>query len=491
MRIMRSRTPTGTCTTRTHTTAEINSNHTRKRNPPPWQTGSSLDLVDSIMRLPSVTTLVGNEIGERGLNKWYDSVAGADGCIYGIPSCALRVVKYNPADDSLKEIGPDFGSTNHWKWDSGVLAGNGSIYCIPHNDFLGDIGILKIDTVNETVTIVNVEEPPETSVLASWSPGALALDGCIYFMPCHARRILKFDPENESVASVGEDLGDDRSKYFGTVRGIDGCLYGIPYHEKRIARYNPIDQSITFVGEETDRFFFCSNGVEGRDGCIYALNSFYGAQLSIHRNAVLRIDVANNSYSFVWSGNKGAFSGAILGNDGCIYWPPAGANRTLKFDPETQVASFVGDDLEPEMWNGGASGPDGAIFCMPSTATRVLVIDPFKEFVMNVQANLEQYPEELGRIFEKDDHSNTAYECAVTKFGTETVFQVIQDCIPSSVVCSGSDIESFVVAASLENSALSVIYGLLRKNLDTSPLSNYCAIENQSEATESKKRKRG
>ena len=290
MRIMRSRTPTGTCTTRTHTTAEINSNHTRKRNPPPWQAGSRLDLVDSIMRLPSVTTLVGNEIGERGLNKWYDSVAGADGCIYGIPSCALRVVKYNPADDSLKEIGPDFGSTNHWKWDSGVLAGNGSIYCIPHNDFLGDIGILKIDTVNETVTIVNVEEPPETSVLASWSPGALALDGCIYFMPCHARRILKFDPENESVASVGEDLGvDGRSMYNGTVLGIDGCLYGIPRSQTHIVRYNPIDQFIIFVGEEADRSFDCGNGVGvvGRDGCIYALSSIFVTHLRIWSNAVL------------------------------------------------------------------------------------------------------------------------------------------------------------------------------------------------------------
>ena len=453
---------------------------TRKHNPH-LQAGSRLDSVDSIMRLPSVTTLVGNEI--EGYNKWSDSVAGANGCIYGIPSNARRVMKFNPTDDSLKEIGPDLGYGTKI-WESGVLAGNGRIYCIPCN-FRHNNGVLKIDTVNEIVTIINVEEPPETALGASWAPGALALDGCIYCMPLSARRILKFNPEIESVAIVGEDLGLQVYKYRGTVRGNDGCLYGIPRNQTRIVRYNPIDQSISFVGEEADRSFDCGNGVVGRDGCIYACGSFHDTERRMYLDAVLRIDVTNNSYSFVWKAQfqYNAYNGgvaAILGNDGCIYWPPGGANRTLKFDPETQVALLVGDDFDREMWNGGAIGLDGAIFCMPSsTATRVLVIDPFKEFVMNLEANLEQYPEELGRIFEKDDH-NTTYECAITKFGAEKVFEVIQDCIPSSVLCLGSDLESFLVAASCENSALSVIYGLLRNNLDTSPLANYCAIVDQS-----------
>ncbi len=98
-----------------------------------------------------------------------------------------------------------------------------------------------------------------------------------------------------------------------------------------------------------------------------------------------------------------------MGNDGCIYWPPAGANHTLKFDPETQVSSLIEDEFENNWWNGGAIGPAGVIFYMPSSAsTKVLVVDPLKEFIMDLQANLEQYPEELGRLFEKDDRGNTA-----------------------------------------------------------------------------------
>jgi hypothetical protein len=59
------------------------------------------------MRLPSVTTLVGNEF--EGEWSFLNSVVGADNCIYGIPARARRVVKFNPVDKSMTEIGPDFG----------------------------------------------------------------------------------------------------------------------------------------------------------------------------------------------------------------------------------------------------------------------------------------------------------------------------------------------------------------------------------------------
>jgi hypothetical protein len=95
---------------------------------------------------------------------------------------------------------------------------------------------------------------------------------------------------------------------------------------------------------------------------------------------------------------------------------------------------------------------------------------------MKLQAEMKKYPEELGRLFEKDDRGITFYECSITKFGIEKVSKVIQDCIPSSIVCSGSYLQSFVAAAACENSVVSVIYYLLRRNLDSSSLANYCPM---------------
>ena len=439
------------------------------------------------MRLPSFTTLVGNELDGAKFN-FLDSVRGADDCIYGIPFNARRVVKINPADKSLKEIGPDLGADG-MRWICGVMAGNGSIYCIPY--YSGKI--LKIDTVNETVTLLDTELPERG--MARWISGALAHDGCIYFMPQDARRILKFNPEDESAVSVGEDLGGQRYKYSGTVRGNDGYLCGIPFYSNLIVRYNPADRSMTLLGEEADEYFNCSNGVMGRDGHIYAFSELLCK--------MLRIDVKNNTYSFVDNEflsqlpkrtGKG-WGAAILGNDGCIYWPPINANRTLKFDPETQAVSLVGNDFGDTFgkWSSGAAaGPDGAIYCIPCSATRVLAIDPFKEFAMKIQAEMEQYPEELGRLFrKKHEDSKTTYECAVTKFGIEKVSEVIQDCIPSSVVISGSHLPSFIVAATYKNSPVCIIYYLLRKNLDSSSLVNRGSdnLSCEEDREESKKRK--
>ena len=92
----------------------------------------------------AISTLVETSIG--GNDKWSDSVLGADDCIYGIPYNARKVVRFNPVDESMEEIGPDLGDA-HGKWKCGVLAHNGCIYCAP---FESDL-ILKIDTIHGTV----------------------------------------------------------------------------------------------------------------------------------------------------------------------------------------------------------------------------------------------------------------------------------------------------------------------------------------------------
>jgi hypothetical protein len=315
------------------------------------------------MRLPSITALVGNELDGAQytfLYKFSDSVQGADDCIYGILGNARRVVKFNPADKSLKEIGPEFGLRGI-TWTCGILAGNGCIYCIPFES-LSD-KILKIDTVNGTVAAINVNLPERGGMC--WCSGALVLDGCTYFMPYNARRILKFDPEEESTANVGERLGDqhdemEMNKYYeDMVLGNNGWLYGIPYGSNRIVRFNPADHATSTVGEAITNYFCCKGGVLGRDGFIYVVDD--------HDGRVLKIDVVNNIYSFV-GGNLNLCclvqSGKIvLGNDGCIYWPPNHASRLLKYDPETQEASLVGYDFRGEgrSWASGAVSSDGVI----------------------------------------------------------------------------------------------------------------------------------
>ena len=150
------------------------------------------------------------------------------------------------------------------------------------------------------------------------------------------------------------------------------------------------------MGDEARNNLLCTGGCEfGRDECIYSLRyahytaedrcgkqhifSFgrdeciYSLRYAHYIYEVLKIDVVNNTYSLI--GNLGVlffdsgnyWGDAVLGNDGCIYWPPWEISRTLKFDPETQSISLVGDDFGglKLKWLYGAVASDGAIYCLP------------------------------------------------------------------------------------------------------------------------------
>jgi hypothetical protein len=187
----------------------------------------------------------------------------------------------------------------------------------------------------------------------------------------------------------------------------------------------------------------CGNGVLGRDGHIYAADSGAGG--------VLQIDTANNTYSFVgdyvedksWSYDL-KWGDPIVGNDNCIYWPPVFSECTLKYDIEEDFSSLKGDyfgEIESRgpscpgeimrigKWMTGAVAPDGAIHCIPYDAGQVLAIDPFKAFVKELKEGEEIF-RNPPRIEDK-----TVYESAITKFGRERTFQIIEECFPNDEVC--------------------------------------------------------
>jgi hypothetical protein len=200
--------------------------------------------------------------------------------------------------------------------------------------------MLQIDINGGTVEALDDIELPKTGDFL-WASGARAADNNIYYMPYSARRIMKLNPNNDSLSSVGDDLGREDFKYVGTVIGNDDCLCGISDEATRIVKFDPANPDTTStVGEEAEEMCRCGNGVLAGYGNIYSLN-IYGQ--------VLQIDTKNSDYTWIgdriclpWIQVRGD---PIVGVDKCIYWPPSDgvANRVLKFDPETQqLPSLVG-----------------------------------------------------------------------------------------------------------------------------------------------------
>ena len=117
---------------------------------------------------------------------WCDFVDGGNGCLYGIPWDARRVVEFHVEDKSMKEIGPDLGG-QLGKYENGIKAANGSIYCMP---WLAEyfLKIIPGEGQNAEVQILRDRQFPD----GGWGAGALAKDGCIYYFSSNHFLVVPF-----------------------------------------------------------------------------------------------------------------------------------------------------------------------------------------------------------------------------------------------------------------------------------------------------------
>lgn len=429
-----------------------------------------------------LNAIIGDEI--EGKYKWSCCIICGEGrFIYGIPSCAPRVAKFDTVTNTIIMIGFDFGDVLE-KWVSGALAKDGCIYCPPYNA----AHILKIDTNNDGVELIVLDnmELPEFRINL-WASAALAPDKCVYCMPSNAHRILKIDPASSTAYGVGEDLGVLRSDvlsiswYSGTVVGADGWVYGLSEGAKCIIKLNPANPSTTLkVGKESNIGFRCGKGgVLHSDGCIYSNLTEYGE--------ILKIDTSpcspSNQYTLISTRKIPGielmiWGSPIIGLDQCIYWPPLlNADRVLRFDPfqykyaknSGSTASLVGDSLEvSKSWYGGALAKDGKMYCMPYDTDQILVIDPFTEFSKELKSNICKAPGTMGNIFaERSELGESFYESSVRKFGIQNLIESL----PSdeewneTLNLSNNPTPLFVVAAAA-NGGVPLIYELLQRNLN-------------------------
>lgn len=108
-----------------------------------------------------------------------------------------------------------------------------------------------------------------------------------------------------------------------------------------IIKYDPINDTMSSVGEKADGDFECSRGALGRDRCIYVIT---------WDCRILKINTVNDVHCFVGNSIESnhrdrGWGDAIVGIDGCIYWHPNNTHRLLKYNSHSDQISVVGDDF--------------------------------------------------------------------------------------------------------------------------------------------------
>jgi LPXTG-motif cell wall-anchored protein len=162
--------------------------------------------------------------------KWHGGVLAPDGCIYGFPSHADRVLKINCMTGEVKQIGPRF--KGRYKWGGGAVGLDGNVYGMPSDTD----SVLRIRCATEEVDTIGDGLLPD--IKNKWQGGVLAPDGAIYAIPSDADSVLKVVPETATVSLVGQ-LSDDPDKWQGGFLGADGIIYGIPENADKILRIIP------------------------------------------------------------------------------------------------------------------------------------------------------------------------------------------------------------------------------------------------------------
>ena len=139
---------------------------------------------------------VGPDLSAHGHWKWYGGVMGDDDCIYGIPRGASHVLRFDWKEETASLIGPDLSEHGDSKWWGGVLAADGWIYCVP----CSADRVLRIHCASQAVECFGppLHELPgwaeEQHGDRKWNGGVLAADGAIYCVPSSAARVLVIVP---------------------------------------------------------------------------------------------------------------------------------------------------------------------------------------------------------------------------------------------------------------------------------------------------------
>ena len=153
---------------------------------------------------------------------------------YGCPSHRDDVLKIIPPKfpsgnpeirllpiEGIETLTSPFDGKKHcvYKFGGGVMAGDGCVYFFPSDASR----VLQVNLKTEKARLIG----PEYIGLNKWQNGFKAEDGSCYAIPCNASKVLKI-ANGGHVSLIGPDLTKMKEKWEGGVVGPDGNLYCMP-----------------------------------------------------------------------------------------------------------------------------------------------------------------------------------------------------------------------------------------------------------------------
>ena len=196
-------------------------------------------------------TPVGGALNDGGEKFHGACVAG--GFVVACPANkgGRRVLVLDTKDDAMALIGPD-QSGAHYKWHDTVRGADGCAYGIPHHASR----VLKVDPSKiagamAAVAALKAAEADAATAARSAEQGGEGAAGTVAAAAAAlaAAQALADAEGAEAVKALGEGFGRDGGLYGCGALAADGFVYAAPMHARRILRLN------TLAAPETRRYF--------------------------------------------------------------------------------------------------------------------------------------------------------------------------------------------------------------------------------------------
>lgn len=304
---------------------------------------------------PAVVTTPGSIAGS---NKYNQGVLAPNGKIFCMPNTVATVLVIDTKDDSLVTLSPGLDATVA-KYRCGVLALNGFIYGIPN----GASQIMKINPNNNVITFFG----SFGAVASKWWGGCLAPNGKIYCPPNAESSILVIDPTNDSTYRFGSFTTEGTAKWNSAVLATNGKIYCSNNSATRILVIDPSNDSWYTIPSRSTGFL---------GSCIYTDGSlyFFGSSAG---TMIMKVDTTTDISSVAVSyaaGTYGCWS-PTLSPDGKIYGAQVNVAGIFRFDPKTGIADKTIVDIGTSNKNtGNTLAPNGFIYGIPFNRATLIKI---------------------------------------------------------------------------------------------------------------------
>jgi hypothetical protein len=207
------------------------------------------------------------------IGDWHTPRTNNEGIIYYLPRNSVG----SGASHTIYKVDPDVGTISSFGSITRTHGYAAYALCPKNNCFYGAFNLntndfIKIDTNNDTVTLIDSGQSTPTGGARAYYGACAAPNGNIYMLPIsNVWQVTVINPDNDSLTNIGTYSGSNGPRYLGGCLGADGRIYSTGWTFSNFFIIDTANNSRTQAGSlgGTNTLYMGQTAILAPNGKIY------------------------------------------------------------------------------------------------------------------------------------------------------------------------------------------------------------------------------